>query len=289
MARTESSNPALTRGPLAQAGSPVGFDRPSYGGPQQQYGQPQYGQPQYGQQGYGPQGGDNLEQAYYGPSATPRDAGRMTIEDVVVRTATLLGVIIATGALTWFAGLQGLWLPAMLVGLVLGLVISFKQITSPAVILSYAAIEGVFLGGITFFFEQRYPGIAVQAVTATIAVAVAMLFVYRSGRIRVTPRFTRMVVGAAMGYFLLLLVNLGASFITGSSFLFNGGILGIGISLFAVGLASLMLVIDYDFIDKAAKAGVPDRIGWYAAFALTVTLIWLYIEMLRLIGQLRGD
>ncbi len=292
MARTESSNPALTRGPLAEAGRPVGFDRPQYGGPQygQQYGGPQqYGQQYGGQPPYAPQGADGLEQAYYGPSATPRDAGRMTIEDVVVRTASLLGVIIATGALTWFAGLQGLWMPAMLVGLVLGLVISFKQITNPAVILTYAAVEGVFLGGITFFFEQRYPGIAVQAVTGTVAVAVAMLFVYKSGRIRVTPRFTRMVVGAAMGYFLLLLVNLGAYFITGSSFLFNGGILGIGISLFAVGLASLMLVIDYDFIEKSAKAGVPDRFGWYAAFGLTVTLIWLYIEMLRLISQLRGD
>jgi uncharacterized YccA/Bax inhibitor family protein len=278
MARTESSNPALTRGPFAQAGRPVGFDRPQYGG--------QYG----GQTAAPPQGPDPLEQAYLGPSATARETGRMTIEDVVVRTAALLGTIIATGALTWYLGLEGLWLPAMLVGLVLGVVISLKQITNPGVILTYAAIEGVFLGGITRFFEAAYPGIAVQAVTATIAVAVAMLFVYRSGRIRVTPRFTRMVVGAAMGYFLLLMVNLGMALFTGSSLgLFNGGVLGIGISLFAVGLASLMLVIDYDFIDKSAKAGIPERYGWYAAFALTVTLIWLYIEMLRLISQLRGD
>ena len=275
MARTESTNPALTRGPLAEAvARPVGFDRPQHANP-------------YGGTSTGP---DPLEQAYFGPSATSQDTGRMTVEDVVVRTAIMLGTIIVTGALTWYLGLEGLAFPAMLVGLVLGLVISFKQITNPAVIVTYSAIEGVFLGGITKIFEGAYPGIAVQAVTATVGVAVAMLFVYSTGRIRVTPRFTRMVIGAAMGYFLLLMVNLVASFfVDGGLGLFDGGVLGIGISLFAVGLASLMLVIDYDFIDKAAKAGVPEKYGWYAAFGLVVTLVWLYIEMLRLISQLRGD
>ncbi|MFP5219565.1 MAG: Bax inhibitor-1/YccA family protein [Actinomycetes bacterium] len=275
MARHESSNPALSRGPLAEAASrPVGFDRPQYGNP-------------YGGTQTGP---DPLEQAYFGPTATSQDTGRMTVEDVVVRTALMLGTIVVTGAATWYLGLEGLWLPAMLVGLVLGLVIAFKQITNPAVIISYSAIEGVFLGGITKFFESAYPGIAVQAVTGTVAVAVAMLFLYRSGRIRVTPRFTKMVIGATFGYMILLLVNLGASFfVDGGLGLFNGGLLGIGISLFAVGLASLNLVIDYDFIDSAAKNGVPEKYGWYAAFGLVVTLVWLYIEMLRLISQLRGD
>ncbi|HVM27036.1 MAG TPA: Bax inhibitor-1/YccA family protein [Mycobacteriales bacterium] len=278
MARTESSNPALTRGPLAQAGS-VGFGRPQYGAPQQQPGSP-----------YAPQGADAIEQSYYGPDATARDTGRLTIEDVVIRTAMMLATIIATGAATWYLGLTGLWLPAMLVGLVLGVVIGLKAITNPAVILTYAAIEGVFLGGVTAMLESMYPGIAVQAVTATIAVAVAMLFVYRSGRIRVTPRFTKIVVGATAGYALLVMVNLGLSLFTGSGLgLWNGGILGFGLSFFAIGLASLMLVIDYDFIDKSVKAGVPEKYGWYAAFGLTVTLIWLYIEMLRLISQLRGD
>jgi len=272
MARTESSNPAFARGPLAEAGRPVGFDRPQYGAP------------------YTQQGPDPLEQAYRGPSATARDTGRMTVEDVVVRTAIMLGTIIATGAATWYLGLEGLWLPAMLVGLVLGVVIGLKQITNPAAIITYAAVEGVFLGGITKFFESAYPGIAVQAVVGTVGVAVAMLFMYRSGRIRVTPRFTKMVVGATLGYMVLLLVNLGASFfVDGGLGLFDGGILGIGISLFAVGLASLNLVLDYDFIDNAAKNGVPEKYGWYAAFGLVVTLVWLYIELLRLLSQLRGD
>jgi uncharacterized YccA/Bax inhibitor family protein len=274
MARNESTNPALSRGPLAQAQRPVGF------------GQPQYAPAQYG----GPQAPDTLEQSYYGPSATSRETGRMTVEDVVVRTAMMLGTIIVTGALTWYLGLEGLAFPAMLVGLVVGVVIALKQVTNPAVILTYSAIEGVFLGGITKYFESAYPGIAVQAVTGTIAVAVVMLFMYRSGRIRVTPRFTKMVIGATMGYLVLLLVNLGASFfVDGGLGLFDGGLLGIGISLFAVGLASLNLVLDYDFIDNAARNGVPERYGWYAAFGLVVTLVWLYIELLRLLSQLRGD
>lgn len=260
MARYESSNPALARSPFGQR--TVGFDQPGYADP--------------------------VEQAYYGPTATARDTGRMTIEDVVVRTGLTLATLLATAALTWWSGLYGLVLPALVVGLVLGLVISFKQIASPVATLSYAAVEGVVLGGITSLLEQRYPGIAVQAVGGTLAVAAVMLFVYRSGRIRVTPRFTRMVIGATMGYMVLLLVNLVASmFHSGGLGLFDGGPLGIGISLFAVGLASLNLVIDFDMVEQGVRRGLPEKFGWYAAFSLTVTLVWLYIEMLRLLQQLR--
>ena len=281
MARNESSNPALTRGPFAQAAArPVGFDRPAPGG--------SYGGPQYSDQQF--RGGDPVEQAYYGPTASSRDTGRMTIEDVVVRTAVLLGTAIATGFLTWYLGLEGLAIPAVLVGLVLGLVISFKQITNPAVIITYAAVEGVFLGGISKIFDAAYPGIAVQAVIGTSAVALAMLAVYRSGRLRVTPKFTRMVIGATMGYMGLLLVNLVANFfVDGGLGLFDGGLLSIGISLFAVGLASLNLVLDFDFIEKGARNGMPERYGWLAAFGLMVTLVWLYIEILRLLSYLRGS
>ena len=268
MARNESSNPALQRGPFAQAGRPVGFGQPPSSGA-----------------GYAP---DPVEQAYYGPTATSRDTGRMTIEDVVVRTGIMLGTILLAGGLTWVLGLEGLFFPAMIVGLVLGLVISFKQVTNPVAIVGYAAVEGIFLGGLTKLIENRYPGIAVQAVTATVAVALTMLFVYRSGRLRVTPRFTRIVVGATAGYMVLLLANLVVSlFVGGGLGLFNGGVLGIAVSLFAVGLASMNLVLDYDFIERGAKQGMPERFGWYAAFGLTVTLVWLYIEMLRLIAQLR--
>lgn len=268
MARNESTNPALQRSPFAQAGRPVGFDRPADSGWRTSP--------------------DPVEQGYFGPTATSRDTGRMTIEDVVVRTGVLLGTIMVTGGVTWVLGLQALFFPAMLVGLVLGLVIAFKQITNPVAIVSYAAIEGVFLGGLTKLLESAHPGIAVQAVTGTVAASLAMLFVYRSGRLRVTPRFTRIVVGATFGYLALLLVNLVVSlFVSGGLGLFSGGPLGIGISLFAVGLASLNLVLDYDLIANGARQGLPERYGWYAAFSLTVTLVWLYIEMLRLIQQLR--
>jgi uncharacterized YccA/Bax inhibitor family protein len=268
MARSESSNPALTRA-FSGPSQTVGFDRrvPS-----------------------DPYTVDPVEQAYNGPTATSRDTGRMTVEDVVVRTAILLGVAMLTGAATWMLGLGGLAFPAAIVGLVLGLVIAFKQITNPAAIISYAAIEGVFLGGISQLFEANYPGIVVQAVVGTTAVALSMLFLYKSGRIRVTPKFTKMVIGATMGFLGLILVNFAASFfIDGGLGLRDGGPLAIGVSLFAIGLASLNLVLDFDLIEKGAQAGVPERFGWFAAFGLLVTLVWLYIEILRLLSYLRGD
>jgi uncharacterized YccA/Bax inhibitor family protein len=269
MARSESSNPALTRA-FGGASRTVGFDRTPPADP--------YTRP------------DPVEQAYYGPTATSRETGRMTVEDVIVRTGILLGVAFLTGAATWMLGLGALAFPAAIVGLVLGLVIAFKQITNPAAIITYAAIEGVFLGGISQLFNAQYDGIVVQAVGGTVAVAVSMLFLYKSGRIRVTPKFTKMVIGATMGFLGLILVNLVASFfVDGGLGLRDGGPLAIGVSLFAIGLASLNLVLDFDLIEKGAQQGLPERYGWFAAFGLLVTLIWLYIEILRLLSYLRGD
>ena len=272
MARTESTNPALTRGPFAQAGRPVGFDRPQYqGAPSSQ------------------PGVDPLEQGYYGPSATARDTGRMTVEDVIVRTAILLGVAIVTGAATWVLGLEALALPAALIGLVLGLVIAFKQITNPVAIISYAAIQGVFLGGISKFIGGDNQALIAQAVLGTTAVAATMLFMYKSGRIRVTPKFTKMVIAGLMGFLALVVVNLVASFfVDGGLGLRDGSPLAIGFSLLAIGLAAMTLVLDFDFIVKGAEQGVPERYGWYAAFGLMVTLVWLYIEILRLLSYFSG-
>ena len=267
--RNTSSNPALTRIPaFAGPNRTVGFGPGPQAGPQ----------------------ADPVEEAYFGPTATSRDTGRMTVEDVTVRTAIMLATIIATGGLTWYLNLEALAFPAAIVGLVLGLVISFKQVTKPAVILAYAAVEGVFLGGISKLFESAYSGIVVQAIVGTVGVAAAMLVMYRSGKIRVTPKFTKMVIGATMGYFVLIMVNLVASFFTdGGLGLFEGGLLSMGIALFAIGLASLNLVLDFDFIQKGAEAGIPEKYGWLAAFGLVVTLVWLYIEILRLLSYLRGE
>lgn len=232
---------------------------------------------------------DPLEAAYYGRSATARDTGRMTVESVVGRTALLLGVAATTGAFTWVYGLGGLALPAALAGMVLALVIIFKQITSPGVIVAYAAVEGVFLGGISQAFNAAYPGIVVQAVIGTGAVTAIMLGLYRSGRIRVTPKFTRMVVGATAGFFVLIVVNLLVSFVHPGGLGLRQGPLGLVVGLVAIGLASMNLVLDFDLIDNGARRGLPERYGWFAAFGLMITLVWLYIELLRLIAILRGD
>lgn len=265
--RETSSNPALTRIPaFAGANKTVGFnERPA-------------------------SSADPLEQAYFGPTATSQETGRMTIEDVSVRLAILLGIALVTGAATWVLGLEALALPAAIVGLVLGLVISFKQITKPAPIIAYAAIEGIFLGGVTKFFESAYPGIAVQAVLATAGVTLGALYLYRSGRVKVTPKFTKMILAGLIGFLALAVTNLVAGFfIDGGLGLRDGGPLAIGFSLLAIGLASMSLIIDFDYIDKGAKAGLPERYGWLAAFGLMVTLVWLYIELLRLLSYLRGD
>ncbi|MDT7537818.1 MAG: hypothetical protein QOI82_1403 [Actinomycetota bacterium] len=263
--RSTSNNPALTRIPaFAGANKTVGF-------------------------GPAPRTTDPIEAGYFGPTATSRDTGRMTIEDVTVRTAILLLTLMATGGLTWYLNLEALALPAAIVGMILGIVISLKQITNPAAILSYAAIEGVFLGGVSKLFNDAYNGIVVQAIVGTLGVAATMLFLYRSGKIRVTPQFTKMVIAATAGYFILIVTNLVVSFFhSGGLGLFNGGALSIGICAIAIGLASMNLVLDFDFIQRGAQQGLPERYGWLAAFGLLVTLVWLYIEILRMLSYLRS-
>jgi uncharacterized YccA/Bax inhibitor family protein len=253
-----SSNPALTRSP-AFAGAQQGLTS-----------------------------ADPLEEAYQAPSAGSRHTGRMTVEDVIGRTALLLAVAAFTGTATWVFGLGGLAFPAAIVGLVLALVIIFKQVTNPAVIVTYAAVEGVFLGGISQFFNSMYPGIVVQAVLGTAGVTGVMLALYRSGKIRVTPKFTKMVVGATMGFFLLIMVNLVAGFFTDGGLGLRQGPLGIAVGLFAIGLASMNLVLDFDMVERGARQGLPERYGWFAAFAIMVTLVWLYLEILRLLAILQG-
>jgi len=231
---------------------------------------------------------DPLEEAYAGRSATSRETGRMTVDDVVNRTGLLLAIAVTTGAVTWALDLGGLAFPAAIVGLVLGLVISFKQIMNPGVIMAYAAVEGVFLGGISQFFDARYPGIVVQAVVGTAAVAGGVLALYKSGKIKVTPQFTKMVVGATIGFFVLIMVNMVAG-LFGANLGLREGPLGIVVGLFAIGLASMNLILDFDLVEKGARSGLPAKFGWFAAFAILVTLVWLYIEILRLLSILRGN
>ena len=151
---------------------------------------------------------DQLERMYSAPPATSLDTGRMSIDDVVVKTGILFAVLLPAAVVGWLAESPILLWGGLIAGLVLGLVVSFKQSTSPALILPYAAAEGLFLGGISWVFEQTWPGIVVQAILGTLAVFAAALIAYRSGKIRVTPKFRRTVLIAMGGYLLFGLVNL---------------------------------------------------------------------------------
>jgi uncharacterized YccA/Bax inhibitor family protein len=227
--------------------------------------------------------------AYTGPRPTDR---YMTLDDVVQRTAAMLGTILLAGAIAWFALPDRLFTPALIIsamgGLGLGLFMAFTQRVNAFTALLYSAFEGVLLGAISHVFEQRYPGIVVQAVAGTVMVAAGMLFVYKIGAIRVTPKLTRVVVGATIGVFGLMVVNLIAYLFTSDGLgLRSGGPFAVIFSLICIVIAAFNLVLDFDMIERGIRQGAPQKFAWYAAFGLTVTLVWLYIEILRLLGYAR--
>jgi uncharacterized YccA/Bax inhibitor family protein len=234
--------------------------------------------------------GQQLEDMYNAPAATGLQTGRMTIDDVVVKTGLMFAILLPLAAFNFWQQNALLTIGGAIVGLVLALIVSFKQSTNAALILSYAAAEGLFLGGISALFEQKWPGIVPQAILGTVAVFTAALFAYKSGRIRVTPKFQRTVLIAGGGYLIFCLIN----FVVmatghGGDFGLRTGPFGFAIGLFAVGLAAMFLILDFDYAEQGVRNGLPTRFAWLAAFGLVVTLVWLYVEMLRLIAILRGD
>jgi uncharacterized YccA/Bax inhibitor family protein len=229
-----------------------------------------------------------LEDMYAAPAATGVDTGRMTIDDVVVKTGLMFAVLLPLAAAAYFLNSPVLTFGGAIAGLVLGLMVSFKQSTNPALILSYAAAEGLFVGGLSRVFEDRWPGIVATAVVATMCVFAVTLAAYKSGKVRATPKFKRTVLIAMGGYLVFCLVNLVVMlFGGGGDFGLRSGAFGIAISLFAVGLAAALLILDFDFAEQGVKNGIPERYSWLAAFGLVVTLVWLYIEILRLLSYLR--
>ena len=235
---------------------------------------------------------DQLEQSYNAPAASSMRTGRMTIEDVVAKTGFLFAILVVVGAVAWRAnlGMDAVML-GFLGGFGLAMVISFSKTIKPGLVVAYAAVEGLALGTLSHYYESFYPGIVSQAVIGTIAAFAGVLFMYRSGRLRATPQFTRAVMGAAIGYFILGLVSLVASFFgVGQGYGFYG-VSGIGLLLAVAGvaLASFFLVLDFDQIEKGVIAGVPEKESWRASFGLMVTIVWLYLEVLRLISILRND
>jgi uncharacterized YccA/Bax inhibitor family protein len=220
----------------------------------------------------------------------------MTIDDVVTKTAMTLAVVIAAGALTYFSpGIWWLALPAALIGFVLALVIIFKKVVSPPLILTYAAVEGVFLGGISGYIGASVAsrggseGIVFQAMAGTALVFAAMLVVYKTGAIRVTPRFTKWLIGAMVGVVGLMLLNLVLNLFGIDPGLRSGGPLAIIFSLVCIGIAAFSFLLDFDAADQAIRAGAPEKYAWYIAFGLTVTLVWLYLEILRLLSYFQSS
>jgi uncharacterized YccA/Bax inhibitor family protein len=257
---------------------------------------PQRGNGGYGADPYGYQGYQGFPSgpAPYAPVEAPE--GRMTFDDVVTKTAITMAILIAAAGLSWVFMPKGLYFPAMvlsgLVGFVAVLVVSFRRKVSPGLVLAYAAIEGVFIGMISKLFENFYEGIVVQAVIGTFAAAGVTLAAYKFFNIRVTPKFTKIVVISTIAFAVAMLINfLLAIFGLGTPF--TGGITGpvgllaIGMSLLGAVLAVLNLVLDFDYIERGVAMGAPASESWRGAFGLTVTMVWLYVEILRLLSYLR--
>jgi uncharacterized YccA/Bax inhibitor family protein len=233
------------------------------------------------------------EKAFAGELATGE---AMTIQGTVNKTGFLLFLVVVAAAWTWGLGHSETpeaaypWMiGGALGGFVVALVTVFKKTWAPISAPIYALLEGLFLGGISAVFERSYPGIAVQAVSLTFAVMFVMLLAYKSGIIRATRGFKLGVIAATGGIALVYAANMvmGLFFHTQMSVLYSSTPLGIGISLFVVVIAALNLIIDFDMIENAARMGAPKYMEWYGAFGLMVTLVWLYLEILRLLSKVR--
>ncbi|ARD41171.1 Bax inhibitor-1/YccA family protein [Actinomyces gaoshouyii] len=275
------------------------------------YGQAPYGQPVgYGapqQAGYGqvtPAQLDRMETQYGAPAATNVDRGRMTYDDVIMRTAAMFAVILAVGAVSWVMATTPstspigvlLMLGGAIGALVLGLVNSFKKVPSPALILAYSACEGAMLGAFSGVMEARFPGIVIQAVLASVAVFAVMLGAYKIGGFRLSGKAQRILMLAMGGYLVFCLLNFGVMMFSdvggpfGLRSLEIAGIpVGIIVGLLAVVMAAFSLAMDFESIQRGVEAGLPTRYAWAGAFGLVVTLVWLYIEILRILAIFSDD
>jgi uncharacterized YccA/Bax inhibitor family protein len=270
-------------------------DEQGYAGFGQQRTQ-QQGSPQ--QPGYyppTPMSPEQLDAMYQRPSAGPIDTGRVTFDDVIMKTLTLFALVLASAGVTWALTsaqprlIMPIWLVGMFGGLVIGLVIGFMKKVSVPLILAYSILEGAFVGAFSRVMEANYSGIVMTAVVATLATFAGMFLGYKTGIIKVTSRSRRIFGMALMGYLLFSLVNVLGLFLGWTSgWGFGGsGMLGIGISILGVGLASYSLAVDFDSVEQGVRMGAPEKYSWLFAHGLIVSLVWLYIEILRLLARLR--
>ncbi|QGN59165.1 Bax inhibitor-1/YccA family protein [Nostocoides sp. HKS02] len=243
-----------------------------------------------------------LQDLYNQPSAGPVQMRRLTLDDVVMKTSGLFALVIVGAVVGW--QLAPTYGPLLVIGgiaiiLGLGLVIALRKTISVPLILVYAAGQGLFVGAISQFYSLRFDpigqtdvfhGIVAQAVLGTLSVFAGMLLAYKTGLVRVTAKFRRIVTMAVIGYAVFALINFLYAVIGNHTFGIGGtGPLGFFVSIFAIGLASAMLAVDFDSIDRAISAGAPEKYSWLLAHGLIVTLVWLYLEILRLLGRMRSN
>ena len=261
----------------------------------QQYGHETYAAGGQGYQGYGqvPPRPESADPSTWTYPTGPSLAEPMTIDSVVARTAVTLGLVILTGALTWVFLPDNLtstaWIGGALAGAGLGIWLSFMRSINPSIVMLYAVAQGFFLGAASEAFEQLYPGIVAQAVLGTVAAFVATLAAYKFFNIQVSDRFRKFVVIAGLGFFVLTFFDY-ILYLFGNDIGFNDfGTLGLVFSVVGLALGIFYLILDFDMVEQGVRAGAPERESWRAAFALTATLIFIYIELLRIIAILRGD
>ena len=236
-----------------------------------------------------------LKDEYFTRDAALASEGVMTLQGTAGKSFLLVLLAMFSAAFTWNeykSGNTGIVTPALLVGalggFILAMVTIYKPRLAPITSPFYAVLEGLFLGAISAYYDARWPGLPIQAIGLTFMVFLSMLLLYRTGIIKVTEKFRFGVVAATGGIMLFYLVSLVLSFFgIRIPMVHESGMIGIGFSLFVVGIAALNLALDFDFIDRGVKAQAPRRMEWYGAFGLLVTLVWLYLEILRLMSKLQ--
>ncbi|MFJ3304892.1 Bax inhibitor-1/YccA family protein [Streptomyces sp. NPDC086549] len=285
-----SSNPVFSRRGFSRDNGYAGFNTApqagyAQGNPYAQSGNP-YAQNPYAQNPYAQQ-----DQQYGAPPQAPVTTGRMTMDDVVMRSAMTLGTVAVGAVLAWAllpvsTTSYGLAFGSAIIAMVLALVQSFKRTPSPALILGYAAFEGVFLGVISEMYNSRWSGAPFQAVLGTMAVSGATLLVYKAGWIRVTARYARIGMAIAIAFVVVMAVNLllVAFGVAEDGGLRSFGPLGVLVGIIAILLGAFFLTLDFKQIEDGIAYGAPREEAWLAAFGLTMTLVWIYVEMLRLVA-----
>lgn len=289
----QSSNPVFSRAEgFNGRGRASGMTYPGQGAPQA---------PQYAPPGY-----DSQQPSYGGPQA-PHGYGpqvgidRMTIDSVVQKTGISLGLVVLAAAATWFltgpidspaavSTLYALTMFGAFAGLGLSLVNSFKRVVSPTLVIAYALVEGVFVGAFSKAMEAQFGGgLVMGAVVGTFAAVAGTLAAYKFFDIQVSAKFRTWVIAAMFGFVAVSLLDFVLSFFSAEIGINGFGGLGLVMSVVGLGLGVLLLILDFDFVERGIAAGLPERESWRAAFGLTVTIIWIYIEMLRILAILRGN